>query len=58
MSSYLYLMPVVTVAIGWTWLGEVPTALELTGGLIALGGVLIVHRWGHAQAQAGTVVAK
>ena len=57
-SSYLYLMPVVTVAIGWAWLGEVPTALELTGGLIALGGVVIMHRWGHAQAQPGMLVPK
>ena len=57
-SSCLYLMPVVTVAIGWAWLGEVPTALELTGGLIALGGVVIMHRWGHAQAQSVALVTK
>jgi drug/metabolite transporter (DMT)-like permease len=47
-SSYLYLMPVVTVAIAWVWLGEVPTILTLTGGLIALAGVVMMHQWGHA----------
>jgi drug/metabolite transporter (DMT)-like permease len=47
-SSYLYLMPVVTVAIAWIWLGELPTMLTLAGGLIALAGVLVMHKWGHA----------
>ncbi len=50
-SSYLYLMPVVTVAIAWVWLGEVPTILTLTGGLIALAGVVMMHQWGHAGAE-------
>jgi drug/metabolite transporter (DMT)-like permease len=50
-SSYLYLMPVVTVAIAWLWLGEVPTILTLMGGLIALAGVVMMHQWGHAGAE-------
>jgi drug/metabolite transporter (DMT)-like permease len=50
-SSYLYLMPVVTVAIAWVWLGEVPTILTLMGGLIALAGVVMMHQWGHAGAE-------
>jgi drug/metabolite transporter (DMT)-like permease len=46
MSSFLYVMPVVTLAIGWLWLHEVPSALSLAGGALALAGVSIVNLWG------------
>lgn len=55
-SSYLYLMPVVTVFIGWIWLGEVPSVLTVAGGLVALGGVVVVHRWGHARPEGSALV--
>ena len=48
MCSFLYLMPVVTLIIGWLWLHEVPSALSILGGAIALTGVSLVNLWGHA----------
>jgi drug/metabolite transporter (DMT)-like permease len=49
MSSFLYVMPVVTLAIGWLWLHEIPSALSLAGGVLALAGVCIVNLWGRAR---------
>jgi drug/metabolite transporter (DMT)-like permease len=43
-TSLLYLVPPVAVLIAWIWLHEVPTAVELAGGLLVLGGVVIVTR--------------
>jgi drug/metabolite transporter (DMT)-like permease len=48
MSSFLYLMPVVTLAIGWVWLREVPSLFSLAGGALAIAGVSIVNLWGRA----------
>jgi drug/metabolite transporter (DMT)-like permease len=45
-SSFLYLMPVATVLIAGAWLHEVPTALTLVGGALALAGVCMVNLWG------------
>ncbi len=41
MSSYLYLIPVLAMIIGYLWLGEVPTGLSLLGGPIVLAGVVL-----------------
>jgi drug/metabolite transporter (DMT)-like permease len=43
-TSLLYLVPPVAVLIAWIWLHEVPTPVELAGGLLVLGGVVIVTR--------------
>lgn len=48
-ASYLYLNPVLAIAIAWLWLGEIPRPISLVGGAIALGGVVIVNFWGHAR---------
>lgn len=37
-------MPPVAVLTAWVWLGEMPTTVELIGGLIVITGVVIVAR--------------
>ena len=43
-ASSLYLVPVVAIAIAFVWLGEVPHAVELVGGAVAVGGVVVANR--------------
>jgi drug/metabolite transporter (DMT)-like permease len=43
-ASCLYAVPVVAIAVAWLWLGEVPSALSIAGGAIALAGVAITNR--------------
>lgn len=45
-TSLLYLVPAVAVVIAYLWLGEVPRARELLGGLVAIGGVVLVTQGG------------
>ena len=46
-SSFLYVMPLVTIVIAWMWLGELPSILSVVGGALALIGVSMVNLWGH-----------
>ena len=48
-STFIYLMPVVAVLLGWVWLGEVPSLLSLVGGGLALAGVALVNWKGHVR---------
>ncbi|HEY4385082.1 MAG TPA: EamA family transporter [Ktedonobacteraceae bacterium] len=48
-ASFLYLVPAVTLGIAWLWLGEWPTWLALSGGGIAISGVIIVNVFGKTQ---------
>jgi drug/metabolite transporter (DMT)-like permease len=42
-ASFLNCMPLVATAIGFLWLGEVPTIVGFGGGLLVLSGVVIVN---------------
>ena len=44
--SFLYLIPVMAYVIAWVWLGEVPAALSVVGGGVALSGVVVVNTLG------------
>jgi len=41
-TSLLYLVPAVAVLIAFVWLGEVPRATELLGGLVVIAGVMLI----------------
>ena len=42
-GSFLYLVPIFAILIGWAWLGEVPLVLSLAGGCLSLVGVAMVN---------------
>lgn len=52
--TFLYLSPAAAMVMAWGYLGEVPRALSLVGGALAISGVAIVNT---ARKETGTVVA-
>jgi drug/metabolite transporter (DMT)-like permease len=42
-SAYSNVVPVIAMAVAWLWLGEVPTAAQLGGTVVILGGVSIAQ---------------
>ncbi len=48
-SSILFVVPVVAFLLGWIWLGEMPTSIDLIGGAFAMGGVALVNTIGRAR---------
>lgn len=45
-TSAIYVMPALAILIAYVWLGEIPPALTLLGGLTALAGVGLLNFWG------------
>jgi drug/metabolite transporter (DMT)-like permease len=43
LSSMVYLVPPITIALGWLLLGEVPAMLAIVGGAIAIAGVVVAR---------------
>jgi drug/metabolite transporter (DMT)-like permease len=43
-TASLYLVPPIAILVGYVWLGDKPTAIELIGGGIAIGGVVVASR--------------
>lgn len=39
----LYLTPAIALVISWVWIGEVPTLIALTGGVLTVGGVCFTY---------------
>ena len=48
LTSVLNISPVPAIIIAWIWLDEIPTALAIIGGAVAIAGVLVVNRYGMA----------
>lgn len=42
-TAALYLVPVIAIAVSFAWLGEVPTLVEIFGGMISIGGVVLIR---------------
>ncbi len=57
LSTFLYLSPVLAMAIAWVWIAEVPQALTIIGGLIAIAGVVIVQTKGQPPTAAAEIAA-
>ena len=45
-SSVLYLEPVIAILVAWIWINDLPTMMSITGGVIAITGVIIVNYFG------------
>jgi len=42
-TAWLYLIPAFALLFSWWWLGEVPSALTLVGGVVVVAGVVLVN---------------
>ncbi len=45
---FLYAVPLVALAMGWLFLGEIPPAASLVGCVLIITGLVVVGRWGGA----------
>jgi drug/metabolite transporter (DMT)-like permease len=42
-AVFFYFVPVLTVVLGFVWLGEMPAAASLVGGVLVVGGVVVAN---------------
>lgn len=49
-ASMMYLEPAIAIAVAWVWLKEWPETLSITGGIVALAGVIIINALGRNKA--------
>jgi drug/metabolite transporter (DMT)-like permease len=47
-AGFLYLIPPCAMLFSYLWLREVPGKASLIGGVLALSGVILLNRFGHA----------
>lgn len=45
-SSMLYVEPAIAIFVAWVWLHEMPPILSISGGIVAISGVIIVNIFG------------
>ncbi len=57
-TSLLYLVPAVAVLIAFVWLGEVPHASELVGGIVVIAGVVLISRGDRLRLRAAPTPAR
>ena len=57
LAAFLYVQPVNAIIIAWIWIGEIPTALTLLGGVVAIAGVILLNTKGSVTAGEDSVVA-
>ena len=43
-TTMLYAIPIVSLALSWWWLGEVPSVLTVVGGAVVIAGIVVVRR--------------
>ncbi|GAA0371855.1 DMT family transporter [Bacillus horti] len=48
-SSFLFLVPLLTLGIAWIWLSEIPTMYTWIGGILILAGVVCMNTLGKAK---------
>jgi drug/metabolite transporter (DMT)-like permease len=58
LGATTYLVPPITVLLGWLFLGEVPPALAFVGGALCLGGVALTRKTTRARRTAVGPVAE
>jgi len=56
LGATTYLVPPITVLLGWLFLGEVPPALAFVGGALCLGGVALTKKTTRARRTAAEPV--
>ena len=43
-ASFLYIVPIIVILIGWVWLDELPSTISIIGGSVAMAGVVYANK--------------